>query len=203
MTNDWDDGHQSLITRVSAQVHNRNPTRDVSRQLTYMNLNVQVIPPPILPSLPMSICIRMGIGSFSSYTRQSILHCGVSDSRGKVYNFDENGHSNASSWRESLSMQLVRLQSLHVKHSEEKEEMFKRKWDENLERYHMFHQNHLQKSIYDANANNCYDYVTEFLNATNWNGCSHHTKGQLIEKFLEPLVLSMERYLYIWKGLCK
>ena len=87
LTNDWEE------------------TMEKGYDESYMRA-VVCIPPPILPSQPMSICIRMGVGSFSSYTRESILHCGISDSNGKVYNFDEYGH-NECTWYESLSFPLV------------------------------------------------------------------------------------------------
>ena len=156
---------------------------------------VVCIPPPILPSQPMSLCIRMGVGSFSSYTRDSILHCGISDSKGKVYNFDEYGH-NECTWYESLSFPLVcssSFSSNNVYHITEKQ------WDKNLEHYHIAHKTNLPKSMYNASNNNCYDYVTDFLNTIHWNNSSNHTKDTIVNTYLEPTVLNMEKYLFLWK----
>lgn len=46
----------------------------------------------ITRAAPRCVCIKMTIGSFSGYTNQSLLHCGVTDSSSFVYNFDQAGH---------------------------------------------------------------------------------------------------------------
>jgi hypothetical protein len=48
-----------------------------------------LLPPLIVPSMPHSFCIQMTRGSFVDYTRSCLLHCGIADSTGCVWNFDE------------------------------------------------------------------------------------------------------------------
>ena len=204
LTNDWDGVDNNNVVDDD---NNNN-----SMKTNTFDNDIICIPPPILPSQPMSICIRMGIGSFSSYTRQSILHCGISDSNGKVYHFDENGYNNESNWYESLSMQLIAMSPINNNNNNsnsnsknyndiDEQIINKEQWDENLKRYHIYHQNNLQKCIYHAKENNCYDYVTDFLNMVQWNNFTNHTKNVIVKTYLEPLVLNMENYLYMWKEL--
>jgi hypothetical protein len=42
-------------------------------------------------SAPLCMCIRMTAGSFVDYNDSCLLHCGISDSAGRVHNFDERG----------------------------------------------------------------------------------------------------------------
>jgi|EP01047_Picozoa_sp_COSAG01_P051226 hypothetical protein len=48
-----------------------------------------LVPPLIKPSVPHSFCIKMTRGSFVDYTRSCLLHCGIADRTGCVWNFDE------------------------------------------------------------------------------------------------------------------
>ncbi len=61
---------------------------------------------PVTTPRPRCICVRMTVGTFQGYTARSLLHCGVSDSRGRVYNFDERGAVPAEAWREAASVPL-------------------------------------------------------------------------------------------------
>jgi hypothetical protein len=58
----------------------------------HVGKHVRRFPSGILESRPMCVCIKMTVGSFTNYSSTSLLHCGISDSRGRVYNFDEGGY---------------------------------------------------------------------------------------------------------------
>ena len=150
----------------------------------------------------MSICIRMGVGSFGGYTRQSILHCGISDSAGKVYHFDEYGY-HESRWQESVSVRLRTLVCDTLKQSKERNtegtEAQGKAWDLKVSSFHSNRKCNSKKSEYNAIVNNCYDYVTEFLNFVEWNGHSKHTKEAIIKGWLEPCILHVEDYLQMWR----
>ena len=113
------------------------------------------------------------------YTQQSILHCGISDSAGKVYSFDEYGY-HESRWHESVSVTLRtpasyigeqnKGKSIEVKEAQEKA------WDLKLTSFHVNRRSNFKKSEYNAMLNNCYDYVTDFLNFVGWNNDSKHRK---------------------------
>ena len=54
-------------------------------------------------------------------------------------------------------------------------------WDLKLSSFHANRKCNSKKSEYNAIVNNCYDYVTEFLNFVGWNNHSKHTKEEIIE----------------------
>jgi hypothetical protein len=55
---------------------------------------------------PHCIVIRVTRGSFRQYNRRTLLHCGVTNSQGVVYNFDKRGHHQDSLWEESICIKL-------------------------------------------------------------------------------------------------
>ena len=63
------------------------------------------LPAGIQGSNPHCFCIKMTRGSFVDYTRSCLLHCGISDSQGQVYNFDQHGY-HLDRWRESISVPI-------------------------------------------------------------------------------------------------
>jgi hypothetical protein len=50
--------------------------------------------------------VKPTLGSFKSYRFDCLLHCGVTDSRGQVHNFDSSGVSVDPSWDLSISVEL-------------------------------------------------------------------------------------------------
>ena len=75
------------------------------------------------------------------------------------------------------------------------EEAQEKAWDLKLTSFHVNRRSNFKKSEYNAMLNNCYDYVTEFLNFVGWNNDSKHTKEEIIEIWLEPSILHVENYL--------
>jgi hypothetical protein len=69
------------------------------------------LPADIQESKPHCFCIKMTRGSFVDYTRSCLLHCGISNSQGQVYNFDQHGY-HLERWRESISVPLEGLDTL-------------------------------------------------------------------------------------------
>lgn len=69
------------------------------------------IPAGIQRSKPHCFCIKMTRGSFVDYTRSCLLHCGISNAQGQVYNFDQHGY-HLDRWRESISVPLDGLNAL-------------------------------------------------------------------------------------------
>lgn len=66
---------------------------------------VNRFPARITKNLPRAFCIKMTFGSFRNYrggANGSLLHCGISDSQGKVYNFDGKGHHVDEHWPEAI-----------------------------------------------------------------------------------------------------
>lgn len=57
------------------------------------------------PAQPKSVCIKPTFGSFYNYEEDSLLHCGISDSQGRVKNFDNTGVKEET-WDCCLSVSL-------------------------------------------------------------------------------------------------
>ena len=82
---------------------------------------------------------------------------------------------------------------------EQVKEAQEKAWDLKLTSFHVNRRSNFKKSEYNAMLNNCYDYVTEFLNFVGWNNDSKHTKEEIIEMWLEPSILHVENYLQMWR----
>ena len=88
--------------------------QDTVRALAQAGLQPEsevTLPAGIQASKPYCFCIKMTRGSFVDYTRSCLLHCGISDSQGQVYNFDQHGY-HLDRWRESISVPLDDLDAL-------------------------------------------------------------------------------------------
>ena len=99
-----------------------------------------------------------------------MLHVGISNSKGEVYNFDERG-CNKEKWKESLA---IKLEDKII----EKPQHF----DKLLDNFNKSEKEREKKHKYTALDNNCYSYVVRFLNSIEYQGKSNHTKESLIEQ---------------------
>ena len=103
------------------------------------------------------VCIRMTVGSFRGYTDTALLHTGVSDSAGVVFNFDEAGH-HQDAWVESINFHVAMP----------REAWTDRAWDAALATYDAHHRRAGPR--YRAVGNNCYNYITGFMNHIKYLG---------------------------------
>merc|ERR1712046_326885 len=147
--------------------------RDNERHLVldgeHVGKQVRRFPSGIIESRPMCVCIKMTVGSFTNYSSTSLLHCGISDSRGRVYNFDESGYHVDASWKESICIPIGGT------------------WDSQAfdAALTSFHADHSKRGVrYQALGPNCFTYVVEFLNSSNFNGHSDHTVESIEENLL-------------------
>ena len=143
-------------------------------------------------SKPYCICVTMALGSFRGYTRKSILHCGVSDSRGYVYHFNEEGFF-SSPWKESINFDARGL--IKWKHDGNT-------WDSVVHGLHAKKKARAAETVYNDVTNNCYTHVLELVNAL----CRRtDTPSSFSEKdivpVLEPGVLKAEQFLRYYKYL--
>ena len=109
-------------------------------------------------ALPCSICIRMSTGTFLGYTRNTLLHCGISDAFGRVHHFDENGHGCAV-WQECVS--VVLLPAPQRKQASEEMCTLVDTWNQTLQQFHALHAGNGSK--YHSTKHNCFHYVLEYL----------------------------------------
>jgi len=158
-----------------------NPTNLVTENLEH--------PSPVIASAhrPRSIAIRPTIGTFANYNNKMLLHCGITDTKGVVYNFDETGvHSDQ--WNNCIA---IPLQFPFMTDNE---------WDTALYRHHR-DESARAKNIekYKQLSNNCYDYIIRFLNSIQFDGKTNHTKDDVISRFILKPMDYFESFISILK----
>ena len=158
-----------------------------------------VLPSPIRPSRKRAFCIRMAFGSFAQYNSRSILHAGISDSRGRVYNFDQRGHHVDFSWTECVSIPL--------KNDGKREDAA---YDAQLRLYDQAHRgmrqqySHIIHRASEAHlnpGNNCFAYAVGFLNFIHYEGKTDHTVQSVERSYLTRPMKDVVAYLSHWKAL--
>lgn len=128
------------------------------------------------PPEPHSLIIRPTFHGFSKYSREDLLHVGISDSAGRyVYNYDHRGIS-CEQWRKVLSIPLSgQLDAAHLS-----------RWDDSLvaHREAEIVRDRFSES-YHATGNNCYSFVVRFLN--NYFTLSVTKESLAIQHIAKPL----------------
>ena len=163
---------------------------------------------PISRSQPCSICIRMACGSFVDYTRDSLLHCGVSDSKGVVFHFDESGH-HRSEWLECIyyRLDIYRMKIFGTETTTNPVEKY-RSWDDLLLQFFRSHEKN--DGAYHSLDNNCYDFINAFLNRAFMHSSQQlfinasitgFTKDSVAVHMLEPCMMELEKYLTCYRQL--
>ena len=152
------------------------------------------LPSPITFSKAFRFCIRTSFGSFKDYTSRSLLHAGVSNSRGVVYNFDERGHHRDDRWIECVSAPLDGIED----------------FDEKLNAYdelhrkrvrHYSHRIHREEDEMEHPGNNCFDYVVGFLNYSRYKGRNDHTVQSIERDLLTRPMMDAAAYINHWRAL--
>eukprot|EP01126_Amoeba_proteus_P035287 TRINITY_DN3553_c0_g1_i14.p1 TRINITY_DN3553_c0_g1~~TRINITY_DN3553_c0_g1_i14.p1 ORF type:complete len:223 (+),score=51.17 TRINITY_DN3553_c0_g1_i14:62-670(+) len=143
--------------------------------------------------VPGCMVVKPTFGSFLNYSCDSLLHTGISDSKGNVFNFDSRGIciDAPERWSPSLSIRLScttisdlewdRLLLLHVEEEREREKK---------RRYHQIN-------------NNCYDFVMRFLNFINYENRKNHEKEQIVVSLIAPLMDKFESFYKIHEEIRK
>eukprot|EP00727_Mastigamoeba_balamuthi_P008337 m51a1_g4125 hypothetical protein (229) ;mRNA; r:167303-168311 len=134
------------------------------------SLSAEVLCPPTLA--------RFGAPRYRE--GESLLHCGVSDSRGRVWHFDEGGvHAADAGWRACLSVPLPRGVPDAT-------------WDDAL----AAHAEAWRAVRYHQQRSNCYDFVIAFMNCAGGicDACSTHTKVEVATDLVGPVVEKHEEF---------
>jgi len=137
------------------------------------------------PIKERSVVVKPTMGSFSRYDPRMLLHCGVSDSKSKVYNFDERGPCIDNDWKESIS---IPIEAPHLTDSQ---------WDAALARHHDAEKTFERARPYSQLANNCYDYVIRFLNGIKFEGKEDHTKEGIVARFIQTPIDAFESFFAV------
>lgn len=180
------------------------------------------VPSAIAPSEPFAICVRTTVGSFHDYSRESLLHCGITDAHGVVYHFDEGGlHVSAEGWRNCVSVALLPtanhapsvvcdsdsasrstspgLDDPNVIFTAENET----RWNSMVRTYH--ERQAEAKLEYHTTAYNCFNYIVDFLNTGNagqpvFASLSHAqpmSVAQVASQLIQPRMHTAELYLWL------
>lgn len=137
------------------------------------------------PSRGRSLAIKPTVGTFGRYHNRMLLHCGLADSAGRVYNFDESGCHVDSDWHESISIPVA---APHL--SDEQ-------WDAELDRHHKAELTFKAYRPYKQLQNNCYDYVIRFLNGVKFEGRKNHQKEDIVTRFIQAPIDLFEGYFSV------
>lgn len=136
------------------------------------------------------LVIKPTVGNFLyDFNNDSDLHIGITDSRGRVYEFDERGITvGDKNWRTCLSVKVI----------DEKEEL-KHEWDHGLEQF--LNRSPWNANSYDVKLQNCYDFVLHFLR---WSGLEkqyHYLVDKLIfcEQMIIPVTNRAGKYISLYK----
>lgn len=98
------------------------------------------------------LVIKPTVGNFlRDFGNSSNLHVGLTDSKGVVHEFDENGLTiGGSNWCQCVSVKLIQVTQEIVQ-----------QWDRGLQEFVL--SSAWSKERYHEDRNNCYDFVIEFL----------------------------------------
>jgi len=134
----------------------------------------------VAPCKPRSLVIKPTFCNFSNYSSNALLHCGISNSKGLVYNFDSRGVSLDQPWSEVINVMLKT-----DNYSDEQ-------WDRYLQEHYENEKILEKKNKYNQFDNNCYDYVLRFFNTIKYDGKNNHTKADIVINIISGAVDSWD-----------
>ena len=139
---------------------------------------------------PCCLVIKPTVGHFlSDFTDNSNLHIGLTDSEGKVHEFDERGVSvGDESWTHCLSVKLL---NDYDQLQNEWDQCFIKIIDDRL----------WKKENYDENSHNCYDFVLCFLRRVGLDrqySCLID-KSIFCKKMIVPVTLRAGKYISLYR----
>ena len=139
-------------------------------------------------SNPKSFCFKPTFGSFDNYDNSVLLHCGISDSEGKVNHFNVNlFEGDLNGWKQCISISLSDCKD----------------WDAALKQHHKNELELLKRNPYHSIQNNCYSYCVRFLNLIQWKEKSNWTKEEFVESLVQPQLQVFETFHYIANKITK
>ncbi|KAJ8321947.1 hypothetical protein KUTeg_000418 [Tegillarca granosa] len=139
-----------------------------------------------------SVVIRPTTGTFlRDYENNSNLHVGVTNSRGDVYDFDEEGiHVNNALWENCIAIPIIQTTNTVCQN-----------WDTDLV---LMSQNvSWSKKRYNEVNYNCFDFVISFLRHVLPKWKIHENKTRFCEEFILPHTAKVAKYIGIYRNVQK
>eukprot|EP01095_Lingulamoeba_sp_RSL-Kostka_P017044 TRINITY_DN8636_c0_g1_i2.p1 TRINITY_DN8636_c0_g1~~TRINITY_DN8636_c0_g1_i2.p1 ORF type:complete len:153 (+),score=35.60 TRINITY_DN8636_c0_g1_i2:185-643(+) len=135
-----------------------------------------------------SIVIRPTLCSWKNYQEDILLHCGITNSSGEVYNFNWKILKDKQ-WGQCLNVPLG------LDHLSDEE------FDQMIHEHYIQEKKLSKIKPYQQLDNNCFDFVIRFLNIVGYNNKKTHTKFTMAEEILDKPVDDFESYIYIYRAL--
>jgi hypothetical protein len=141
-----------------------------------------------------SLVIKPTVGHFlSDFTDSSNLHIGLTDSDGKVHEFDERGITVGDrSWTHCLCVKIL-----------DDNDQLEEEWDTSLVKF--INDRLWKKEFYQENSHNCYDFVVRFLRHL---GLDRHysclvDRSIFCEKMIVPVTHRAGKYISLYRQIQK
>ncbi|KAK7476114.1 hypothetical protein BaRGS_00032668 [Batillaria attramentaria] len=159
------------------------------------------IPPYILPSpfvassvAPCSLVLKPTTGDFiRDYTSTANLHIGITDTRGRCYDFDEEGLHVGNTWPHCLAVPVTTSGATSPA------------WDQHLTAFADPFRWNPQR--YDEADCNCFDFVLQFLHYMglqgNFSAGVLASKQAFCEEFLLQRTAKATQYIHLYRRVLK
>jgi hypothetical protein len=165
---------------------------------TCLNCNAEIIEKikidnPVEKVKPISLVITESFGELSpnTYSPNDILHIGISNSKGIIYNFWNSYDKSDSSkgiWKHVVNISIDDLKMS----AEDFDTVLEQDLRNQMKHYPKYHQID----------NNCYNYICRLFNSIKYAGITW-SKENLAITIIEPKIIHLERYCQIYKKLLK
>ncbi|NWR06557.1 MKROS protein, partial [Paradoxornis webbianus] len=143
---------------------------------------------------PRAFLIRPSHGTFlQGYDGHGDLHVGITNSKGVVYHFDQEGvHRAASGWEQSISIPLVQPDMWELLQH----------WDDLLEEFSL--EEAWLPHRYEEQQHNCFSFALAFVNGVRRaRGRRALGKAEFTETFVLPHSAAASRYLRLQRHLAR
>ncbi|XP_072042476.1 MKRN2 opposite strand protein-like isoform X2 [Amphiura filiformis] len=145
---------------------------------------------------PCSIIIKPTVGTFlNDYKDGANLHAGITNTKGSVYGYDENGvqvSGGRLSWKQCVTVSLI----------DQYDDDIKEGWDKGLQE--MAGNACWTKEKYHESLHNCFDFVVGFLNHVHynqmkWNKPDDITRNKVCHEYIVPLTTRASKYISVYR----
>ena len=162
-----------------------------NQNIEYYKVEPFAIPYPLgsAKDYPCTILVRPSQGNFlDDYTEDGELHIGLTDSTGKVIEFDKCGllHNDNEKWKDVLIISIIGS-------------AWNTSWDETLRK--ICAEPIWNSKTYNDSTFNCFNFVISFLQKLKCLNIEVNSKEDLCKTFILPKIQNVIRYARIYRVL--